>query len=455
MTPLPLANASLLPRPDAGALAAEAYVYGYPLVLMDVTRRLATATSTSTATRAPINEFFHSHVCPERPADAIRPELDTLASTAWLELSKEPIVLSVPCLGRRYYVMQLCDAWTNVFASPGSRTTGTTERDFVIVGPYAKGTLPKSVTPIHAPTNMVWLLGRTQVLGPSDLAVVHAIQGRYALTPLSAIGGSNLRGLSSGPLLDDADLETPAVQQVGRMPALAFFRRLSLLMTQNPPADVDNTALARFDSLGVISRKPRQKVFDPKDVAPSVAAALDEGARIGHARIVEAATTEHEAILNHWRVSTRLGRYGTNYLRRAAAAMTAPGASVPEDLLHYHASEDSSGQPLTGTRRYVLRFKPGLLPPVHACWSVTMYDARQRLIDGPVVRHKLGSRDEWRLAPDGSLPIYLQHESPGAVRETNWLPAPAGAFAVTTRLHWPRPEALDADWIPPPITPIP
>jgi hypothetical protein len=455
MTPSPLASAALLPR-NAGDLAAEAYVYGYPLVLMDVRRRVATATPVLTASRAPINELLHARVCPDHASDALWPELDTLASTAWLELSKEPVVLSVPSLGRRYYVMQLCDAWTNVFASPGSRTTGTAERDFAIVGPYTKGTLPRSVTPIRSPTNTAWLLGRTQLLGPLDQATVHAIQSRYALTPVSAIGGSSVRGHAVLPLAETAvDLATPPVQQVRRMPALVFFRRLAQLMTQNPPADVDNTALARFAALGVISRTPRQRVFDPRDIAAGLAAVLDEGARIGHARIVEAAAAEPETTVNHWRVSTRLGRYGTSYLRRAAAAMVAPGASVPEDALHFHASENSGGQPLIGARRYVLRFRQGQLPPVHACWSVTMYDERQRLVEGYVPRHKLGSRDEWHLASDGSLPIYIQHDHPGASRESNWLPAPAGEFTVIMRLHWPRENALDGEWIPPPITPAP
>jgi hypothetical protein len=453
MTPLPIAGMELS-IPDAEALAADAYVYGYPLVLMDVTRRVATAIAAPDAAKAPINRFLHTWTIPDRAASAIEPELDTLASTAWLDLSKEPIVLSVPCLGRRYYVMPLCDAWTNVFASPGSRTTGTTERDFVIVGPHAKGTLPRSVTPIRAPTNMVWLLGRTHVAGPAECASVNGIQSRYVLTPLSAIGGSF--GRPAGAALTEAvDVHTPPPQQVARMQPITFFRRLAMLMTHNPPADVDNTALARFAPLGVIGRKPREKVFEVKDVPSVVAEALEEGARIGHARIVEAAGIRHERVVNHWRIATNLGRYGTDYLRRAATAMVALGANVPEDAIHLHASEDRGGQPLTGAKRYVLRFPSEQLPPVHACWSVTIYDARQQLVEGPVLRHKLGNRDGWSLASDGSLPIYLQHWSPGANKASNWLPAPAGAFTLTMRLHWPRKEVLEGDWTPPPITPLP
>jgi hypothetical protein len=454
MTSLPIAGVGLTVA-DIEARAAEVYVYGYPLVLMDVTRRVATAIGAPGAAKAPINQFLHTRAFPDRASGAIEPELDTLASTAWLDLAKEPIVLSVPCLGRRYYVMQLCDAWTNVFASPGSRTTGSAERDFVIVGPHAaKGTLPRCVTAIHAPTNMVWLLGRTQVKCAAECGIVQAIQDRYALMPLSAIGGS-VRRPAGAALAEAVDVNTPPPQQIARMPALAFFRRLAMLMTQNPPADVDNMALARFAPLGLIGRKPREPGFDVKAVPPLVAQALEEGARIGYARIAAAAETTHDPVVNHWRISTNLGRYGTDYLCRAATAMNALGAGLPEDEIHLHTHQDRAGQPLTGAKRYVLRFPPDQLPPVHACWSVTMYDARRQLVEGPAPRHKLGSRDGWTLAADESLSIYLQRQSPGADKASNWLPAPAGAFTLTMRLHWPGKEVLDGEWTPPPITPIP
>jgi hypothetical protein len=453
MTSLPIAGLGLTGA-EIEARAAEIYVYGYPLILMDVTRRVATATAAPGASKAPINQFLHERTFPHRAAEANGPELDTLASTAWLDLSKEPVVLSVPCLGRRYYVMQLCDAWTNVFASPGTRTTGSTERDFVIVGPHARGTLPRSVTAIHAPTNMVWLRGRTQTKGPAEHAVVNAIQERYTLTPLSAIG-SSVRRPAGATLAEAVDVNTPPLQQVAHMPALAFFRRLAMLMTQNPPADVDSMALARFAPLGVIGRKPREGALDVKALSPVVVQALEEGARIGYARIVDATGTNHDPVVNHWRISTNLGRYGTDYLRRAATAMVALGASLPEDTIHLHASQDCTGQALTGAKRYVLRFPPEQLPPVHACWSVTICDARRQLVEGEVLRHKLGSRDGWTLASDGSLPIYLQRQPPGAANASNWLPAPADAFTLTMRLHWPRKEALDGDWTPPPITPVP
>jgi hypothetical protein len=453
MTALPLAGAA----PDLEALAADAYVFGYPLVLMDVTRRVATATAAPDAAKAPINAFLHARTCPDRRADAIAPELDTLASTAWLDLSMEPIVLGVPCLGRRYYVMQLCDAWTNVFASPGTRTTGATERDFVIVGPHARDRLPRGVTPIRAPTDMVGLFGRTLVAGPEECAAVHAIQAHYSLTPMSAIGGPfrpPASASSGAPLMEAVDTITPPTEQVAGMHALAFFRRLVRLMTQNPPAAVDITALSRFAPLRIIGRTPREKVFEANDVPQSVLKAIQGAARIGHARIVEAAAAPHDATINRWRVSTNLGRYGTNYLRRAATAMTALGASLPEDAIHFHASEDGAGEPLTGAKQYVLRFARGQLPPVHACWSVTMYDARQRLVEG-TARHKIGSRDRWTLASDGALVIQLQRGSPGADKASNWLPAPAGPFMLTMRLHWPCENALDGAWVPPAIRPVP
>ncbi len=297
MTSLPIAGVGLTVA-DIEARAAEIYVCGYPLVLMDVTRRVATAIAAPGASKAPINQFLHARTFPDRAAGAIAPELDTLASTAWLDLSKEPIVLSVPCLGRRYYVMQLCDAWTNVFASPGSRTTGTAERDFVIVGPHAaRGTLPRCVTAIHAPTNMVWLLGRTHAKGTSE----HPCPRHSGALRVDAAGRDRRqrpaacrRGARGG-----GGRHTPPPLQVERMPPLAFFRRLAMLMTQNPPADVDNMALARFAPLGIIGRTPREGAFETKALPPLVAQALEEGARIGHARIAGAAETSRDPAIRN------------------------------------------------------------------------------------------------------------------------------------------------------------
>src|SRR5215475_11586315 len=177
---------------EASEIAVEAYVFGYPLVLMDVTRRVMTAVPKAGARKAPVNQFLHIREFPDYTmTDVVSPNADTLYSTACLDLTKEPIILSVPDIGKRYYLMEMLDAWTNVFAAPGTRITGNGHGDFAIVGPQWKGKLPADVKEIKFPTNMVWLLGRTQTNGKEDYAAVHAIQDQYKLTPLSAWGKAN------------------------------------------------------------------------------------------------------------------------------------------------------------------------------------------------------------------------------------------------------------------------
>src|SRR5215510_5581839 len=178
-----------LSREEALAIGEEAYIFGYPLVLMDVTRTVMTAVPKPQEPLAPMNQFMHMSAFPDPTiADVVSPNADTLYSAAWLDVTQEPIVLSVPDTGNRYYLMPLLDAWTNVFASPGTRTTGSAKGDFAIVGPGFKGQLPQGVKEIKSPTNTVWLIGRTQANGKSDFPAVHAIQKQYLLTPLSAFG---------------------------------------------------------------------------------------------------------------------------------------------------------------------------------------------------------------------------------------------------------------------------
>ena len=216
-------------------IAKEAYIFGYPLVLMDVTLQVGTACPSPTAMCAPINQFANAPAFPDHTfTDVVSPNADTLYSTAFLDLSKDPIVLSVPDTKGRYYLMPMLDAWTNVFASPGSRTTGTGKGDFAIVGPGFKGKLPAGLKKIESPTNLVWFIGRTQTNGKADYEAVHAIQKEYKLTPLSA-WGKPYTPPTNVPV-DPQISKAPPVEPVKKMSAPAFFARLNALMKENPPA---------------------------------------------------------------------------------------------------------------------------------------------------------------------------------------------------------------------------
>jgi hypothetical protein len=274
---------SKLAKEEARSIGEDAYVFGYPLVLMDVTRSVMTAVPKVEEPKAPINQFVHLERF-SRPAitGLISPKADTLYSTAWIDLSQEPIILSAPAMENRYYLMELMDAWTNVFASPGTRTTGNGKGNFAIVGPDWKGHLPQGVNPIKSPTNMVWIVGRTQTKGTNnDDVEVKAIQKQYALTPLSA-WGMNYEAPDTVPVEEGVDTKTPVVDQVARMDASTFFSRMNAIMKGNPPVYAGTIAMKRFAAVGIAAGRP----FNLRQYDRAVAEGLAQSLIGGQAKIV-------------------------------------------------------------------------------------------------------------------------------------------------------------------------
>ncbi len=439
-----LAELDVVKKTAAIKNGVQAYLYGYPLVLMDVTKQMGLQPN-APGPHGAINQFVNIWSFPDPSLTIIvSPNADTLYTTAMLDLVKEPIVLHVPDTQGRYYLMQIMDAWTNVIAAPGKRTTGTKAGDFAIVGPGWLGTLPQGVRKIQAPTNMVWILGRTQCNGKDDYAAVNTIQRQYSLTPLSAYG-KPYRPTGMSPGDPNVDVKTPPVTQVAQMDAGTFFNRLALLMKDNPPAAADAPMVKKVASLGIVPGRP----FDPAALDPAVGQGLDkavwmakaffDAAAQGTQGAIDKNAFQREAydllnsaaqrvmanIENGWIVTPmQLGRYGTNYALRAFVALLAFGANWPEDAVYPNARVDSRGRQLNGSHRYVLHFAKGQTPPVNAFWSVSMYNSKQAFIPNPINRYAIGDRDTLKFNADGSLDLYLQHESPGQDKEANWLPAP-------------------------------
>lgn len=430
-------------------LAVDAYVYGYPLVLMDVTREVGTATPNVDDDRlmAPVNQFAHARQFPDHTfTQVVSPNADTLYSVARLDLSKEPMILSVPEMGSRYYLMQLLDAWTNVFGAPGTRTSGSHKADFAIVGPDWTGKLPTGVREIKSPTNFVTIGGRTQTNGKQDYAAVHAMQQKYKLTPLSAWGKPYMAPINV-PVKQGVDAKTPPVEQTRKMGARSFFSRLAALLKSNPPASADAAAVERFKGIGL----ERGIAFEQRNLNPSFLEELEAGVRDAQQKITDEAKKPHGKHLNGWEFMPNVGRYGTDYLWRAVVALIGLGANLPEDAIYPRATADSDGQPLSGADQYFMRFAPGELPPVGAFWSVTLYNDRQFLVENPINRYAIGDRDKLTLDRDGALSLYIQNQSPGKDLESNWLPAPQGAFNLFMRLYWPKKEVIEGTWKPPKI----
>ncbi len=380
-----------------------------------------------------------------RYKDVVRINVDTLYSFAWLDLSKEPIILSVPDTHGRYYLMPILDAWTNVIASPGKRTTGTKAGNFAIVGPNWSGTLPDGIKEVKSPTNTAMIAGRTQANGPADYAAVNAIQKQYKLTPLSAWGKPYTP--PRGVVHPRIDTKTPPVDQVNRMSAPVFFKALAALMKENPPAPADAPMLAKLAKIGIV---PGQD-FNMSRLDPAVAEGLEESVQMAVQKI-QAAAKQTGTIVNGWSaLPMNLADFGTDYGFRAVVAMIGLGANVPKDAFYPIAFVDGDGKPLNGDHRYILHFNRDEMPPANAFWSVTMYNGQSFLVANPINRYNIAAWMPLKYNPDGSLDIYIQRDSPGRQKESNWLPAAQGSFDVTMRIYWPKESVLNGSWKPPAI----
>lgn len=433
-------------------IATEAYYYAYPMVIMDVTRQISTngERSDPQTLTAPTNQFVHLPEFPDATfTDVVRPNADTLYSNLWFDVSEEPLVIDVPDSAGRYYLLPMLDMWSDVFASPGKRTTGTAAQRLALVGPAWRGELPAGVEEIRAPTAMGWIIGRTQANGPADFPAVRRFQAQLKAYPLSAIGQAYAAPKGT---FDSSVSKEPPNKQVANMSAAEFFHRFSLLTQKNPPHPHDYPILARMRRLGLT---PGTR-FDFASAPPRVQAALKRATALGK-KSLTAGLASAGTKVNGWSMLFNpIGTYGTDYYRRALIAYGGLGANVVEDAVYPTAFADSAGEPFDSTRRYVVRFRKDQLPPVRAFWSLTMYNDRQAFADNPLNRYALGDRDNLKFAQDGSLTLYIQRESPGEALESNWLPTPtAGGFSMNLRLYWPKPEVIEGSWKPPAVEPQP
>ncbi len=437
------------PSSEIYAIARDAYLYAYPIVTMDATRRQAinVPDAVSRNMRAPLNQFAHARAYPTADEkDVVRFNFDTLYSMAWLDLSREPIVLSVPDMQGRYYLLPLLDMWTDVFAVVGTRTTGSGAGHYAIVAPDWSGTLPEGVKKIVAPTPDVWIIGRTQTDGPSDYAAVHKVQDSYKLVPLSQWGKS-YAAPTGMPVDSSIDDRTPPLVQVNALDGVTMLVRLAELMTRNPPHPNDYPLLMRLERIGIVPGKP----FDASKLEANARDIINKAAKDA-LTAMPAQMRDMVGPVNGWNVGREhMGTYGTAYRWRALITLGGLGANLPEDAIYPTAFVDGDGKPMTGADRYVLHFDKGQMPPADAFWSITMYDKEGFQVANPINRFALGDRDKLTFNADGSLTIYVQAESPGKDRESNWLPAPKGEFQPTMRIYSPRQEVIDGSWSPPPF----
>ena len=435
---------------EAYELGVEAYIYLHPLITMDVTRRVKTnMPAGQKAGAGPMNIFHHHRKYPDANyREVVRPNFDTLYSEAWLDLTSEPMIVSVPDTDDRYYLLPMIDMWTDVFAVPGKRTSGTKAGNFAVVPQGWKGNLPEGVARIDAPTPYVWIIGRTQTNGPKDYEAVHKVQDGYLITPLSQWG----KKIIPVPFKADSTIgmKTSPADQVLNMKADQYFSYGAELMKLHPPHVTDWSRLERLKRIGIVLGKS----FDFAKASPVVQAGLKRAVS-GGLKLMKDALPSLATIVNGWQMNTSsVGVYGNYYLKRTIVAWIGLGANQPEDAIYLLILTDADGKPVVPGQRYVQHFSKDELPPVNAFWSTTMYDEAGFQVANKLNRFAIGDRDALKFNADGSLDIYIQPESPGKDKESNWLPSPAkgGPLGVTMRLYSPKPQALDGRWIPPAIS---
>ncbi|TGQ92418.1 DUF1254 domain-containing protein [Mesorhizobium sp. M8A.F.Ca.ET.208.01.1.1] len=442
----------LMEGSDDFGLAVEAYTYGYPLVTMEMTRRVITNVAKPKGTKAPMGNLIKVREYPNAQfRDVTAPNADTLYTTAFLDVGKEPWVVSLPDLQDRYALFPMLDGWTTVFDVPGKRTTGTGAQTFAVTGPGWEGTLPDGVKQYKSPTSIVWLLGRIYCTGtPEDYAAVHKVQDEVKLYPLSAHGKEWTP--PPGKVDQSIDMKTAVRDQVNKMDAVEYFTLLAELMKTNPPTEADAPMVEKMAQIGIV---PGQD-FDKTKFNPAFATRVPQIAfdRIMlHFKFSDGDVKQ----INGWGFTTKTGIYGTNYIQRALVTAIGLGANRPQDAI-YPTSMTSHGDLInraySGSDKYVLTFKKGLTPPVTGFWSVTMYDADYFFVDNPLNRYSISARQPLKANDDGSIDILIQNESPGVDKEANWLPAPKGKFVLMMRTYWPNesdPSIIDGSWTIPPV----
>jgi len=440
---------ALAKQVEARETGIEAYIYAYPLVTMELTRRVSTNVVAPEGSKAPMTQFAKLRGYPAVDDHTVTaPNADTLYTVVWLDVSKEPWIVSAPDMKGRFFLLPILDGWTTVFADPGKRTTGTAAQKFAITGPGWKGTLPAGVTEYKSATSMVWLLGRIYCTGtPEDYKAVHALQDQMTAVPLSSYGKPFKA--EAGTVDPGVDMKTSIRDQVKAMDAATYFKLFAQLLKAKPPVADDAPMVAKLAKIGIV---PGQD-FDVAKLDPAVAKGLAEVPKPSQDKIMdwmkEGVVAGDFKLENGWAFTTKTGIYGTNYRQRALITAIGLGANRPQDAVYPTSTGPDIVKKYSGANRYVLHFAKGELPPVNGFWSLTMYDANYFFVPNPINRYTVSQRNQLKANADGSVDLYVQNESPGKDKEQNWLPAPKDEFILMMRLYWPKenpPSILDGSW---------
>jgi hypothetical protein len=422
-------------------IATLAYIWGFPLVTTERQFNFVTNPNIPPGPgRGPANmKSCAENLVNASFTDVVTPNSDTLYCLSQFDLTNEPVVIVVPPVEDRYYSFQFLDAYTNDFIYLGTRATGSSGGTYLLAGPDWKGQIPKGMSKIWSPTNLAWLVVRTLVKGPADVANVVAIQGQYDVKPLSEFLGkpatqpaAQANASQKVPIGPQPDLIAPT--------GIKLYDEIGQAMIGNPLNPPDPALVDKLESIGIgPGRTPSTQANDTIKVA--LQTGISEGQKVIDTKLANFGTVE-----NGWLVNAGLGIYGSDYLTRAAITQGGFGANVAQEALYPFSFTDSQGQPLSGANNYTLHFDPGQTPPVDAFWSVSMYNNKSLFVDNPLNRYSINSYSEVKNNTDGSLDLYIQNQNPGPDKESNWLPAPADSFNLVMRLYLPQPQVLNGTW---------
>ncbi|WP_287192423.1 DUF1254 domain-containing protein [Paraburkholderia sp.] len=421
---------------EARAIAKDAFIYAYPMLFNYKTLYEQVV---DPASKSYVGGFgrFRNYSQPYGPEnkEIVTPNNDTPYSWAWLDLRREPWVLTVPKVpDNRYYVFQWIDLFTYNFAYVGSRTTGNGAGHYLFAGPNWKGETPKGIDKVfRSETDLVVTLGRTALNGPTDVKNVQAIQKGYKLTPLSAFEHT-----TPPPAVPKPDF--PKWDEA-KATSIDFIAYLNFLLTfTQPPAPSETELLARFAKIGIAPGKPFNAAALPADTR----AAIEAGVADGKAALADA----EKHTTSSFNLFGAREALKDDYTTRAVAAAMGIYGNTKEEAVYVGTRVDGDHRQLVGSQPYVLHFDKKDLPPAKFFWSMTMYDLPARhLVPNPIKRYSIGDRTQGlKYNADGSLDIYLQHASPGAGKEANWLPAPEGPYTVIMRIYGPGQTVLDGAW---------
>jgi hypothetical protein len=438
------ARAQSAPAPtpaEARAIAREAWLYAYAPVQGYQTLYSQTQNKDASGYIGGFNRFRHyTRSSTPQDKDIVTPNNDTPYSWAWLDLRAEPIVLSLPAVpAPRYYVNQWFDLYTHNFAYTGVRATGRDAGTYLFVGPRWKGAVPKGITKVfRSETEFIGTLTRTQLNDPNDISAMHAIQTRYTLTPLSQFTGQ--RAPRPAPPVAWPAWDASKAEGIG------FITYLNAMLPFMPTVPSEKALFARFAKIGIGPGKP----FYPAKLAPQVRTAIELGVADASKALKDTALAQSSS-KGFFGARSELG---TDYvMNRSLGAMLGIYGNSTAEAVYGTQQTGPDGKVLDGSRRWVLRFEPGQLPPVTEFWSITMYTLPERLlVDNPINRYSLGDRTAGlKQGADGSLEIYMQHDNPGPDKASNWLPAPKGPFFFVARFYGPRQSAMDGTWTLPPL----